>query len=283
MGVTSCNQVGSLDELTYADFGDKRLGKRLLKMVKALSKNPEGTLPGALKCPFSIKAAYRFLDNEKTSYEQVLAPHIQETRRACSLPGTYLLIEDTTNVSFNDRSSILGMGQHTTAESLGLLLHSTLAFRIKSWSEKHEPSLEQVGLFGQRCWTRHGEHKRGKESIRPVMGGVLGYSVNQVELPWAPAIQSHKCSVSFSNRSKNTSREILPIRSRKSLIVVWWSSAHLFLAFGGNGQLRRPKIFEKTHIREDSENDGNSFSAKISFSISWTESAFQIGSKSVSE
>jgi len=160
MGVASCNRVRSLYELSYADFRDKRLGKRFLKMVNALSKNPEGTLPCALKCPFSIKAAYRFLDNEKTSYEQVIAPHIEETRKVCSLPGTYLLVEDTTNVSFNDRSSILGMGQHTTAESLGLLLHSTLAFRIKSWSEKHEPCLEQIGLFGQHCWTRLGGHKK---------------------------------------------------------------------------------------------------------------------------
>jgi hypothetical protein len=128
-------------EFAYADFEDKRLGKRFLEILDALSKKPEGILLGALKCSFNIKATYRFFDNEKTSYEQVLVPRIQATKKACSISVAYLFIEDTTNVSFNVRSSITSIGQHTTAESQGLLLHSTFAFSIKKCLAQDTPLL----------------------------------------------------------------------------------------------------------------------------------------------
>ena len=158
-----------------AKLGDLRLSRRLVDLAACLRENPCGTLPQAMPDALALKGAYRMLGNPKVAYDRVVEPHITLTRKTCGEPGDYLLIEDTTTLSFSQREPIADMGILSEEGSQGLLLHTCLAAQIEGWSPTHSPELTLVGLFGQYCWSRAdkeawpektGWRKRGGESTR---------------------------------------------------------------------------------------------------------------------
>ena len=59
-----------------AELGVERLNKRLVKIATNLAASPGGTLPQAFPEWAELKAAYRFFDRDKVSYERVVAPHL---------------------------------------------------------------------------------------------------------------------------------------------------------------------------------------------------------------
>lgn len=135
-------------------LGDLRLQRRLLEVAGCIRQNPHGTLPQAIGEPMALKAAYRLLSNSKVTHEHILEPHISATREKCHEAGDYLLIEDTTLLSFTQRAPIKGMGPLTQETSQGLLAHTTLAAKIVRWDKNQEPELTLKGVFGQQCWAR---------------------------------------------------------------------------------------------------------------------------------
>ena len=69
-------------------------------MIPQVLINPGGTLTGSFpNDPAAIKAAYRLFDCERVTHQAMLAPHAGVVREALALPGTYLLIEDTTSIT----------------------------------------------------------------------------------------------------------------------------------------------------------------------------------------
>jgi hypothetical protein len=100
------------EQFASAELGDRRRTKRLVKIGTNLAKNPGGTLPQAFPVWRELKAAYRFFEQGKVGFELIIAPHVEGTRRACQQPGQYLIIEDTTAVSYLD---------HPATEDLGYL------------------------------------------------------------------------------------------------------------------------------------------------------------------
>lgn len=144
-----------------ARIGDCRRVRRLVKVAAALAACPGGTLPGAFPQWSQLKAAYRLLDNPALSFEKALAPHLQQVQAACSAPGQYLLIEDTTLLDFSSHPSLKGVGRIGDDSGRGLSLHTTLAFRVEP-SEHDEPArLSLLGLAGQHRWVRSPEFTRG--------------------------------------------------------------------------------------------------------------------------
>ena len=137
-----------------AALGDFRLLRRLVEVASCIRRNPRGTLPQAIHDGMALKAAYRLLGNPKVTHEGILKPHVNATREQCREPGDYLLIEDTTALSFTQRAAIQGMGPLTSDTSQGLLVHTNLAARITQWSDEQEPQVVLVGVFGQQAWAR---------------------------------------------------------------------------------------------------------------------------------
>ncbi len=143
---------------------DMRLQRRLVEVAACIRENPRGTLPQAVREPTVLKAAYRLLRNPKVKHERIIAPHVEVTREQCRVAGDYLLIEDTTTLSFTQRAATKGMGPLTKETSQGFLAHTNLAARIAQWSEEHTPEVSVVGVFGQECWAR--EQPRGSRAQR---------------------------------------------------------------------------------------------------------------------
>ena len=154
-------------EFAFADLGDQRRNRRLVKITQALATNPGGTLPQAFPHWDELKAAYRFFGQAGVSFERILAPHWERTQAACRQPGEYLIIEDTTLLDYTDH--------HPATEDLGVIgdgsgrgfeLHNALAVRVEGWTLEQRPEGVVVGLFGQRCSTPRPKPKTKKQAPR---------------------------------------------------------------------------------------------------------------------
>jgi hypothetical protein len=136
----------------------------------------------------ALKAAYRLLSNAKVTHENILHPHVERTRRRCGERGEYLLIEDTTALSFTHREGVHGMGPLTQQGTQGFLVHTNLAMRVENWDEENSPAVTLVGVFSQQCWVREkptgtrAERKRDKRVAKK--SGKTGESAR-----WARGLQ----------------------------------------------------------------------------------------------
>src|SRR5207237_9427486 len=97
------------------------------------------------------KGAYRFFGQAGAGYEQILAPHVERTQRACRQPGEYLLIEDTTELDYTNHPATQDLGPIGDGQGRGFELHTTLAERVEGGNLAQRPDGTVVGLFGQSC------------------------------------------------------------------------------------------------------------------------------------
>jgi hypothetical protein len=144
-----------------AALGDERRTRRLVKVAASLARGGPGaggTITSVMSQPCQAKAAYRLLDREELTHAAVLRAHAALTLAATQRPGDYLLIEDTTGLSYPNRPATSGLGPLGQGLPRGLWMHSTLALRVG-------PDLsgaEVLGLLGQRVWARPAERPRGR-------------------------------------------------------------------------------------------------------------------------
>lgn len=88
------------EEFQAADLGDKRLLTRMKKILSQLSNAPVQSIASALKGWAEVNAAYRFINNPKTSIEKVLAPHAQAIKKRAEQHPRVLIVQDTTELDY---------------------------------------------------------------------------------------------------------------------------------------------------------------------------------------
>lgn len=168
-------QTWVAEEMASVDLKDKRLNKRLCKLVTQFAQNPTLLIPQACGDWAGAKAAYRFLDNQKVTHANILAAHRQRTveRIAAEPEGTMtLVLQDTTSLDYTHHPQTQGLGALEHPDQRGFLMHNALAV-----SEDGVP----LGLLDQQIWTRDPatvgkRHQRkqhpieGKESYKWVQG-----------------------------------------------------------------------------------------------------------------
>ncbi len=148
--------------MTYGSvrLEDERRTQRAVKMASALARDPMGSLPKQLGGQAATKAGYRFLESAKTSYEQLMEPHEQQTKERMQQRKRVLLIQDMTEVDYAHHPKTSGLGPIGNGSHQGYLLQTVLAV---------DPSNRQVlGIATQEAFLRQpapaGEtsHQRGK-------------------------------------------------------------------------------------------------------------------------
>lgn len=147
----SSPEAWAQNEFEFAQLGDPRRTKRLVKIATKLAANPGGTLPQAFPDWAELKAAYRFFGQRGVSFERVISPHVERTRRACQQPGEYLMIEDTTPLDYSHHPAAEDLGYIGDSKGRGFELHSALAVRVEGWTLAQRPEGVVMGLFGQDC------------------------------------------------------------------------------------------------------------------------------------
>jgi len=141
-------------ELGNADFGDKRLTKRFVKVARDLAGKPEGSVTQASGSWAGTKGAYRFWDNDKVTPEQIRAAHREKTIERVKEYGTILAVQDTTSLNYSTHKAKKGLGPIDGHGSQGTHVHSVLAV---------SPDGVPCGLIHQQVWSRDKKDVRTKE------------------------------------------------------------------------------------------------------------------------
>lgn len=85
------------EELSKAALPDKRLARRLRRLLDQMSAAPGKPIPAACGDWAAAKAAYRFFDNPRVTEHSVLAGHFAATAaRVAASEGPILILQDTT-------------------------------------------------------------------------------------------------------------------------------------------------------------------------------------------
>jgi hypothetical protein len=166
-----------VEEMKSADLNDERLNKRLEELLSALGERPTASIPAACGGHAEMLAAYRFFDNDKVTFERVLASHCQRTRERVAAQAVVLLIQDTTELDFTrPQQQMEGAGFLDASDRRGAFLHPLMAFTsdgtplgtcwAKVWT-REEPVDETRAQYEQRRKHRPLEEK---ESLRWIEG-----------------------------------------------------------------------------------------------------------------
>ncbi len=108
-------------------LGDPRRQRRALSIAQALASDPGATLPKQIHHAADLEATYRFLHSPASSYEQLIRPHLEATQQQCREQGEVLLIQDTTEVDYQQHPKTTGLGPIGNGTHHGFLLQTVLA------------------------------------------------------------------------------------------------------------------------------------------------------------
>ena len=86
------------EEMSNVRFGDKRLDRRLQRVLSDLSDRPTASIPAACGGHNELTAAYRLFDNDKVTHTKILEPHYARTRQRIGEQAVVLLVQDTTEI-----------------------------------------------------------------------------------------------------------------------------------------------------------------------------------------
>jgi len=126
---------------------DARLQARLLTIARDFYARPTANVAQACSSRAKCKAAYRFLDHDKTTMETLLQPHYRATETRARAETIVLAVQDTTSLNYTAHAATAGIGPIGSTEDgpQGLHLHSTLAFSAAG---------TPLGLLNVQCWAR---------------------------------------------------------------------------------------------------------------------------------
>src|SRR5438309_2343478 len=147
------------DAFGTVHLGDQRRTERAVAIASAIAHNPAATLPEQMQDEAALEATYRFLQTPDVTYEQLIGPHVAQTREQASKQQQVLLIQDTTEVDYQQHPTTTGLGPIGNGTHHGYLLQSVLAVVPQS--------REVLGLMHQEPFLRKsapkGETKRQRE------------------------------------------------------------------------------------------------------------------------
>jgi hypothetical protein len=171
-------------------LGDKRRRNRVVTIAKAMADTPGVSIPRLFLRKYDVKAAYSLFQHWESTPENLQVSHRQQVRARIEQPGTYLLIEDTSEVSWNGEPKE-GLGIINANPGKGFLLHTVLAALWPQLKRENglvrRPHLELLGIAdqqynirvpippGERDTDSFSRQKRNRESqVWEVAGNHLG-------------------------------------------------------------------------------------------------------------
>ncbi len=117
------------EEVKDVDLGDKRLNERMGQILDQLGGHPTTSIPAACGGCAETVAAYRFFDNEKVSFENILQPHIEATYERMAQQSVVILAQDTTEIDLTRPTrQVVGAGPLDDGARFGEMLHPLIGF-----------------------------------------------------------------------------------------------------------------------------------------------------------
>ena len=175
------------------ELGDGRRTSRAVKMARQFAAHPSGSTPEQTESWSDCKAAYRLFDQEDVSFVALATPHWRQTR--ARQRGHFLLLDDTTTISFDGDRQISGLGIVTDSSAQGYRLHSALMV------DAHDGEI--LGLAGQTIHYRQAVPKKEKQRqrlLRYRASEIWGEVVDQIgPAPNAEVHWTHVCDRGADN------------------------------------------------------------------------------------
>lgn len=149
-----------MEEMITADLSDKRLNDRLRELLTQLSDRPTASIPAACGGYAEMAAAYRFFDNEKVTFDDVLASHQEATLRRIAAQPCVILAQDTTELDLTrPEAQVEGAGPLDEGARRGALLHVLQAFT---------PDGTPLGTVAAEAWTREDDSPAKNRKQTPI-------------------------------------------------------------------------------------------------------------------
>lgn len=146
-----------------AELSDVRRVDRVRMIAEAMAADPGKSLPQLFVRPYDVKAAYQLFKQEEATPDNLQAGHREWVLAEMTQTGTYLLIEDTTSLSFCSRQPIVGLGPVGNSKDgqdgrQGFHLHSVLSVRWPAEAtpsgDGERPAVQVLGLCDQQYYIR---------------------------------------------------------------------------------------------------------------------------------
>ena len=115
-----------------ANLGDRRRVQRAVTLAAGLARQPGGSIPQLFLHRYDVKAAYTLLDRPEATPQHLQAGHSSLVKARLQMPGTYLLLEDSTELGWtrvHPVADLASIGNLQSNQCRGFLLHTTLAVR----------------------------------------------------------------------------------------------------------------------------------------------------------
>ena len=143
------------EEMRTLDLNHVWREERVTRLIEQLTAQPGASIPKACGSAAETKAAYRALDSEAISAEEVRQAHARASVERMRELERVLVVQDTTALSFGTRPKTEGLGPVGKKGTRGLLVHSGLALT---------PAGLPLGIVHQQVWAR--EEEVGKRKTR---------------------------------------------------------------------------------------------------------------------
>jgi hypothetical protein len=116
------------EHFTGAKLTDIRRVARVKKIAEALAVHPGRSIPKLCRSPSAVKATYNLCKHEEATPEHLQSGHRAVVREAMRQPGVYLLLEDTTELSWSGKQPMAGLGPigNSAAGLQGFFVHTVL-------------------------------------------------------------------------------------------------------------------------------------------------------------
>jgi Transposase DNA-binding/Transposase Tn5 dimerisation domain len=143
-----------------AALSDVRRVERVETIAEAMAARPGESIPQLFAHRYDVKAAYQLFQLAEVTPDNLQVGHRECVLAALEKPGTYLLLEDTSELSWAGHQPIEGLGPVGASKDgqQGFLLHSVLAVGWKGPTASPEPvqrlPVEVLGLADQQYHVR---------------------------------------------------------------------------------------------------------------------------------
>lgn len=143
-----------IEETKDVDLQDKRLNDRLAVILDQLGAHPNASIPAACGGYSEMMAVYRFFNNKKVGFENVLEPHFEATAKRMAEQPVVILAQDTSELDLTrPEQQVVGVGPLDGDTRRGILLHPLLSLT---------PDGTPLGLVSAEAWTRDDESSSPK-------------------------------------------------------------------------------------------------------------------------
>lgn len=182
IGTTPDAVPSATSEFEDAELGDARLTARLRKIAERLSRAPGRSFPESLGADSQLEAHYRFLNNPRFTYAEVMESHIRKTCERVAAAGTVLCVEDTTECAFGGSTKRRGLGR-LEGQAQGFLAHCALAIAA-------DGSRRPLGVLGLRPWVREGPRRSRKADGSKKAGSDYAKETDKESARWSEMVEA---------------------------------------------------------------------------------------------